>query len=673
MEKNNLPNFRDIDTKNILPELNHLIELARSSLEEAIKKKTFTYDSLAALREEVEDNIDNFWSPISHLQAVCNEEALRKVYAEGLLDITKLHTEMDQDLDLFRAYEEIRDSKAFSDLSIPKKKAVTNAIKDFHLTGVNLSTSEKAKLLDLKSSLSTLSTTFSNNVLDSTQEWQKTVTNVEELSGVPKNALSLMSQAALQKGSEGYLVTLDIPTYLAIVTHCDNRDLRKEIYLAYGTRSSKVGPGGERFDNTKIIYKVLEKRRDLAEVLGFKNYAEFSVSKKMAGSPEEVLSFLRELGRKAKPQAEEEMKLVERHAKNNHSLDEIEPWDVAYYSEKLKQDLFEISEELLRPFFPVPRVLEGMFEVARRLFEIDIRENNTLATWHDDVVTFDIKRGGKVVASFYLDLYARENKRGGAWMAECRAKRIRSKGDLQKPVAFLTCNFSGPIGTNSALLSHQEVITLFHEFGHGLHHMLTKVEVASVSGINGVCWDAVELPSQFMENYCWESEALAFISGHNETQEPLPQDVLKKLTAAKNFNSALALVRQIEFALFDMRIHMEFDPEKEGQVANILSEVRDEVSVIKPPDGYWFENSFSHIFAGGYAAGYYSYKWSEVLSADAFSKFLESGIFNRQTGEKFLYSILEKGGSEDAGDLFVEFMGREPSIDALLKQSGISA
>ena len=673
MEKNKLPNFRDIDTKNILPELNHLIELARSSLEEAIKKKTFTYDSLAALREELEDNIDNFWSPISHLQAVCNEESLRKVYAEGLLEITKLHTEMDQDPDLFLAYEEIRDSKAFSDLSIPKQKAVTNAIKDFHLTGVNLSASEKAKLLELKSSLSTLSTTFSNNVLDSTQEWQKIITNVEDLSGVPKNALSLMSQAASKKGAEGYLVTLDIPTYLAIITHCDNRDLRKELYLAYGTRSSKIGPGGEKFDNIEIIYEVLEKRRDLAEVLGFKNYAEFSVSKKMAGSPEEVLSFLRELGRKAKPQAEEEMKLVESYAKNNHSLDEIKPWDIAYYSEKLKQDLFEISDELLRPFFPVPRVLEGMFEVARRLFEIDIKENNTLATWHDDVLTFDIKRGHKVVASFYLDLYARENKRGGAWMAECRAKRIRLKGDLQKPVAFLTCNFSGPIGTNSALLSHQEVITLFHEFGHGLHHMLTKVEVASVSGINGVCWDAVELPSQFMENYCWESEALAFISGHNETKEPLPEDVLQKLIAAKNFNSALALVRQIEFALFDMRIHMEFDPDKEGQVANILSEVRDEVSVIKPPDEYSFENSFSHIFAGGYAAGYYSYKWSEVLSADAFSKFLESGIFNRQTGEKFLYSILEKGGSEDAEDLFVEFMGREPSIDALLKQSGISA
>lgn len=673
MEKDNLPNFRDIDTKNILSELNYLIELARSSLEEAIKKKTFTYDSLVVLREEVEDNIDNFWSPISHLQAVCNEEALRKVYAEGLLEITKLHTEMDQDSDLFLAYEEIRDSKAFSDLSIPKQKAVTNAIKDFHLTGVNLSASEKAKLLDLNSSLSTLSTKFSNNVLDSTQEWQKTITNVEELSGVPKNALSLMNQAAVKKGAKGYLVTLDIPTYLAIITHCDNRDLRKELYLAYGTRSSKIGPGGEKFDNIEIIYEVLEKRRDLAEVLGFKNYAEFSVSKKMAGSPEEVLSFLRQLGRKAKPQAEEEMKLVESYAKNNHSLDEIKPWDIAYYSEKLKQDLFEISDELLRPFFPVPRVLEGMFEVARRLFEIDIKENNTLATWHDDVLTFDIKRGHKVVASFYLDLYARENKRGGAWMAECRAKRIRLKGDLQKPVAFLTCNFSGPIGTNSALLSHQEVITLFHEFGHGLHHMLTKVEVASVSGINGVCWDAVELPSQFMENYCWESEALAFISGHNETKEPLPEDVLQKLIAAKNFNSALALVRQIEFALFDMRIHMEFDPDKEGQVANILSEVRDEVSIIKPPDEYSFENSFSHIFAGGYAAGYYSYKWSEVLSADAFSKFLESGIFNRQTGEKFLYSILEKGGSEDAEDLFVEFMGREPSIDALLKQSGISA
>ena len=673
MKKNYLPNFRSIDTDQILPELRYLIETARSSLEEALKEKFFTYDSLIALREEVEDDINNFWSPISQLQAVCNEDALRKVYAEGILEITKLHTEMDQDINLLLAYEEIRDSKAFSGLSVPKKKAVTNAIKDFHLTGVNLNASDKEKLLDLKSSLSTLSTRFSNNVLDSTQAWQKIITSVVGLPGVPKNALTLMRQAASKKGLDGYLVTLEIPTYLAIITYCDDRELRKELYLAYGTRSSETGPGGKSFDNTQIICEVLEKRRDLAEVLGFKNYAELSISKKMAGSPEEILSFLRELGRKAKPQAEEEMRLVESHAKKNYGVDKMEPWDVAYYSEKLKQDLFEISDELLRPFFPVPRVLAGMFEVARRLFEIDIKENNTLSTWHDDVTTFDISRGGEVVASFYLDLYARENKRSGAWMAECRTKRTSLKSGQQQPVAFLTCNFSGPIGTKSALLSHQEVVTLFHEFGHGLHHMLTKVEVAPVSGINGVCWDSVELPSQFMENYCWESEALPLISGHNETREPLPEDILQKLIAAKNFNSAMALVRQLEFSLFDMRVHMEFDPDEKGQVANILNQVRDEMSVIKPPDEYSFENSFSHIFAGGYAAGYYSYKWAEVLSADAFSKFLESGIFNRQTGEKFLYSILEKGGSEDAGDLFLEFMGREPRIDALLEQSGIRA
>ena len=673
MKRNNLPDFNDIDTCQILPELNHLIETARSSLADALKGNLFTYDSLVALREEVEDNINNFWSPISQLQAVCNEEALREVYDKGLLEITRLQTEMDQDSDLLVAYEEIKKSSAFAELSIAKQKAVTNAIKDFHLAGVNLPESEKDKLLELKSSLSTLSTRFSNNVLDSTQEWQKIIIDVSKLSGVPKNSLSLMKQAAVRKDSEGYLINLEIPNYIAIMNHCDNRELREELYFAYGTRSSKFGPGGERYDNSEIIFEILERRQHLAEVLGFKNYAELSIAKKMASSPEEVLSFLRELGEKAKSQAEEEMKLVGIHARKIHGLEKLEPWDLAYYSEKLKQDLFEISDELLRPFFPVPSVLAGMFEVARRLFGIDIEKNNTLVTWHNDVSTFDILREGKVIASFYLDLYARENKRGGAWMAECRAKRVNLQGEQQEPVAFLTCNFSGPVGADPALLSHQEVVTLFHEFGHGLHHMLTKIDVAPVSGINGVCWDAVELPSQFMENYCWESEALAFISCHNETKAPLPEDVLKKLIAAKNFNSALALVRQLEFSLFDMRIHMEFDPKEEGQVENILNQVREEVSVIKPPEGYSFENSFSHIFAGGYAAGYYSYKWSEVLSADAFSKFLESGIFNRQTGEKFLYSILEKGGSEDAGDLFLEFMGREPSVDALLDQSGISA
>ena len=671
MNRNDLPNFNEIDTDQILPKLNHLIDTARSSLRDTLKRKSFTYDSLVALREEIEDDINKFWSPISQLQAVCNEDALREVYAKGLLEITKLQTEMDQDSELLVAYEEIKNSSAFSELSIPKQKAITNAIKDFYLAGVNLPESEKEKLLELKGSLSTLSTQFSNNVLDSTQVWQKVITDVSELSGLPNNALGLMSQAASQKKLKGYLINLEIPTYLAIMTHCDNRELRKELYLAYGARSSRSGPGGEKYDNTEIISELLEKRQDLAKVLGFENYAELSVAKKMAGSPEEILSFLRELGGKAKPQAEEEMKQVEIHAREVHGLEKIEPWDHSYYSEKLKQDLFEVSDELIRPFFPAPRVLEGMFEVARRLFEIDIEENNNFVTWHDDVLTFNILRKGKVLASFYLDLYARENKRGGAWMAEGRVKRINLQGEKQEPVAFLTCNFSGPIGPNPALLSHQEVVTLFHEFGHGLHHMLTKIEVAPVSGINGVCWDAVELPSQFMENYCWESEALSLISGHNETQEPLPEDVLQKLIAAKNFNSATALVRQLEFAIFDMRIHMEFDQKKEGQVESILNQVREEISVIKPPEEYSFENSFSHIFAGGYAAGYYSYKWSEVLSADVFSKFQESGIFNRQTGKKFLYSILEKGGSEDAGDLFFEFMDREPSVDALLRQSGI--
>jgi len=670
--KMNYPDFQDIDPDNVLSSLRNIIKEIRAGIKERLEEDNLSFENLVKHREELEDELNKFWAPVSHLNAVSNNEAIRKAHSEGLVEITNLQTEIDQNSDLYAAYRQIENGDFFSHLKVPEQKVVLNAIRDFHLTGIDLPVDQKKKLSELKKEISILGTDFSNNVLDSTQAWNKQVSDVSELSGVPENALALMKQAAKNKELDGYLLTLEMPCYRAVIVHCDNRRLREELYMVYGTRATEFGPGAAEFDNSGIVPRLLNARRKLADILGFKNYAELSTSKKMAESPEQIISFLRELSHRAKPQALGELKAVRDYAKKIDDMDELEPWDVTYYSEKLRQDLFDISEDFLRPYFPVPKVLTGLYEVINRLFDLNVKEIFSVSKWHDDVQTFEISRNGMVIAGFYLDLYARENKRGGAWMAECMVRRSEKSDMLQLPVAFLTCNFSGPVGNKSALLSHEEVITLFHEFGHGLHHMLTQIDVAPVSGINGVSWDAVELPSQFMENYCWEKEALAFISGHIDSGNPLPDHLLEKLIEARNFNSAMAMVRQLEFALFDMRLHVEFDPDQENQVERIMQEVREEVAVVKPPQGYSFENSFSHIFSGGYAAGYYSYKWAEVLSADAYSKFQESGVFNRQTGERFLASILERGGSVDASDLFFEFMGREPRIDALLEQNGIS-
>ncbi|MCS5582581.1 MAG: M3 family metallopeptidase, partial [Pseudomonadales bacterium] len=455
--------------------------------------------------------------------------------------------------------------------------------------------------------------------------------------------------------------------------HCDDRTLRQELYTAFGTRASNLGPNAGEFDNSDVIHALLSARLEQARLLGFKNYAELSVARKMARSAEEVLGFLDNLAEKSRTFARNDFETLVTFADKNGGPEDLKPWDVPYYAEKLKKAAFDISEEELRPYFPAPTVLKGMFEVVRRLFDIEVVPYDGMSVWHEDVLTYEIRKDGVSIARFYLDLYARASKRGGAWMDDCRVRRVGDSGSLQLPVAYLTCNFSGPLGDDPALLSHNEVVTLFHEFGHGLHHMLTRIDAAAVSGINGVAWDAVELPSQFMENFCWQAESLLFISGHYETGDPLPEDMLDKLLKAKNYNAAMMMVRQLEFGLFDFRLHVEFDPDDQNQVQRVLNQVRQEVAVILPPAEYAFQHGFSHIFGGGYAAGYYSYKWAEVLSADAFAKFLEDGIFNRQTGEKFLATILEKGGSEDAMDLFIAFRGREPEVEALLRQDGMAA
>ncbi len=672
-ERATLPPFGEIEVSHVLPAITEILADARAGIEALLSKPPYTYESVVKVREELEDRLHQAWSPVSHLNGVMNSPALREAHESCLEMMTDYYTWVGQNRALFDAYRAIADADEFSSLSQAEQQVVNNALRDFRLSGVDLPAEKQARFTELARQMSSLNSRFSNQVLDATQAWQKHLSDDALLAGVPATAMGLMKQAAAAQSLDGYLLTLDAPCYLAIMTYCDNRELRREIYTAYGTRASHLGPQAGQFDNSEVMTALLTARQAQAQLLGFDNYAELSVATKMARSTEEVLDFLNDLAVKTRPHAELEFEVVTAYAAEHGGPNQLSAWDVSYYSEKLKESRFDISEEALRPYFPAPHVISGLFEVARRLFDIDVVQVNDIATWHPDVTTYEIQRAGAVIARFYLDIYARTNKRGGAWMDDCRVRRTDAGGDLQLPVAYLTCNFSGPVGDDPALLSHDEVVTLFHEFGHGLHHMLTQINAAAVSGINGVAWDAVELPSQFMENFCWQAESLSFISGHYQTEEPLPKEMLNKLLAAKNFNAAMMMARQLEFGLFDFRLHAEFDPETPDQIDQIIQSVRDQVAVVKPPADYAFQHGFAHIFSGGYAAGYYSYKWAEVLSADAFSKFIEDGIFNRQTGDRFLSTILEKGGSEEAMNLFVAFRGREPDVEALLKQDGIAA
>ncbi len=672
LQANPLPPFSDIRAEHMAPAVEQTLAQAREGIERIAASGNFSYKTVVKAREELEDQLQQVWSPIGHLNGVLNSPEIREAHSRGLELLTEYYTEMGQNRALFEAYRAVRESDEFDLLVQAEKKVVENALRDFRLSGIDLPEADQQRYSELAREISALNSQFNNNVLDATQAWRKEVSE-SELAGVPDTAKALLRQAAEAEGLDGYLLTLDAPCYLAVMTYCDDRGLRKEMYLAYGTRASDRGPNAGEFDNSQVMQDLMTARLAQAKILGFENYAELSVARKMARTPEEVLEFLDNLASKSRPSAEQDFLNLCEFARDHGGPDVLEPWDTAYYSEKLKKAAFDISQEELRPYFPAPRVLEGMFEVVRRLFDIDIVSDPSMPVWHEDVLTYEIRKTGQTIARFYVDLYARQNKRGGAWMDDCRVRRSLSSGGLQLPVAYLTCNFSGPVGDDPALLSHDEVVTLFHEFGHGLHHMMTQVEAAAVSGINGVAWDAVELPSQFMENFCWQAESLSFISGHYQSGDPLPQDMLEKLLKARNFNAAMMMVRQLEFALFDCRLHVGFDPSVNNQIAEIIHQVREAVAVVQPPEEYAFQHGFSHIFGGGYAAGYYSYKWAEVLSADAFAKFLEDGIFNRQTGEKFLATILEKGGSEDAMDLFVAFRGREPEVEALLRQDGIAA
>ncbi|MCC4858830.1 oligopeptidase A [Vibrio lentus] len=670
-----LPPFSQIKPEHVKPAVEQVIEECRNKIEQVLEGNTSpSWDNLVAPIEEVDDRLGRIWSPVSHMNSVMNSDELRDAYESCLPVLSEYGTWVGQHKGLFEAYKAIKASEAFSALDQAQQKTITDALRDFELSGIGLPADEQHRYGEISKRQSELGSQFSNNVLDATMGWSKQVTDVAELAGMPESALAAAQAAAEAKELEGYLLTLDIPSYLPVMTYCDNQELRKELYEAYVTRASDRGPNAGKWDNTEIITEQLKLRHEIARMLGFSTYSEKSLSTKMAETPDQVLGFLNDLAVKAKPQGEREVEELRQFAEKEFGVSELNLWDIAYYSEKQKQNLFEISDEELRPYFPESNAVSGLFEVLNRVFGMSVTEREGVDTWHDSVRFFDIfDATGTLRGSFYLDLYAREHKRGGAWMDDCRGRRITQSGELQTPVAYLTCNFNKPVGDKPALFTHDEVVTLFHEFGHGIHHMLTQVEAGAVAGINGVPWDAVELPSQFLENWCWEEEALSFISGHFETGEALPKEMLEKMLAAKNFQSAMFILRQLELGLFDFTLHTEYDPEVGARVLETLADVKSKVSVLPSLDWNRFSHSFGHIFAGGYSAGYYSYLWAEVLSADAFSAFEEEGIFNTETGNRFLNNILEMGGSEEPMELFKCFRGREPQIDAMLRHAGISA
>ncbi|WP_323889527.1 oligopeptidase A [Aeromonas veronii] len=670
-----LPPFSQIKPEQVQPAVIQAIADCKQKISDVLAQRDpHTWDSLIAPLEEVNDRLSRIWSPVSHLNSVLNSEALREAHDACLPLLSEFQTYVGQHEGLYQAYLALSQSDDFPLLSGAQRKEIQNTLRDFRLSGIGLPAEAQQRYGEIQARLSELASRFSNNVLDATQGWHKLVADDAELAGLPDSVRAAARQMAELKGKEGWLFTLDIPSYLPVMMYADNRELRAEMYQAFTTRASDQGPNAGKWDNSAIMSELLTLRRELAQLLGFANYAELSLATKMADKTEQVVSFLTDLAAKSLPQGKAELEEIRAFATEQHGQSELAAWDLAYYAEKLKQHKFSISDEQLRPYFPASKVVKGLFEVVKRVFGMKVRERLGIDTWHPDVRFYDIfDAEDELRGSFYLDLYAREHKQGGAWMDVCLGRRYRQDGSLQKPVAYLTCNFNGPVDGKPALFTHNEVVTLFHEFGHGIHHMLTRIDVAGVAGINGVAWDAVELPSQFLENWCWESEALAFISGHYETGEPLPADLLEKMLTARNFQAAMQMLRQLEFALFDFRLHQEFDPANPDLIPTLLDEVRSQVAVMTPPAFNRFQHSFSHIFAGGYAAGYYSYKWAEVLSADAFSRFEEEGIFNPATGQSFLKNILEKGGSKEPMELFRAFRGREPKVDALLRHSGIAA
>ena len=666
-----LPPYSEIRPEHVEPAIDSILGDNRVAIEELLSRpaERLDWQTLVVGLDEMNARLGRAWSPVSHLNAECNSPELRSAYEACLPKLSAYYTELGQNRALFEAYKALAEGPAAAGFEVAQKTILEHSLRDFRLSGIDLPPVEQQRFGAIQMKLAELGSRFSNQLLDATQAWTKHLTDEAALAGLPDSAKGQMKQAAEAKGLDGWLITLEFPSYYAVMTYADDRALRQEVYTAYSTRASDQGPNAGQFDNGPVMEEILDLRQELAKLLGYASYAELSLATKMAESPEQVLGFLRDLAVRSKPFAEKDLAELRAFAAEQ-GLDDLKSWDTGYYAEKLRQSRYSLNQEELRAYFPIDKVLAGLFAVVQRLYGIEIVELEDFDAWHPEVRLFEIREHGEHVGRFFFDLYARANKRGGAWMDGARDKRRDAEGRLISPVANLVCNFTPPVGERPALLTHDEVTTLFHEFGHGLHHLLTRVEHAGASGINGVAWDAVELPSQFMENWCWEPEGLALISGHYQTGEPLPQEKLERMLAAKNFQSGMMMVRQLEFSLFDFELHATHGDGR--SVLEVLEAIRDEVSVLRPPRENRFPNSFAHIFSGGYAAGYYSYKWAEVLSSDAFSRFEEEGVFNAETGRAFREAILARGGSQEPMVLFVDFRGREPSIDALLRHLGLS-
>ncbi len=665
-----LPRFADFKPDQIAPAVDPLLAENRALIERVcLPQAPVTWDDFVAPLEDANERLGRAWGVVGHLNAVMNSPELREAYNANLPKVTQYYTELGQHAGLFAKFQGLKASAVFAGLARAQRKIVENELRDFRLGGAELPPQKKTRFMAIRERLSDLSSRFSDNLLDATNAYAHYASDAKELAGIPEDVLAAAREAARSEDKPGWKFTLHAPSYLPVMQYADDRALRERMYRAYVTRASEFGR--PEWDNTALITEIVKLRQELARLLGFADYAEYSLEPKMAESPQQVLEFLRELAARAKPYAERDLKEVADFTRAELKLDRVEAWDLAYASEKLRIARYDFSDQEVKQYFPQDAVLPGMFKLTETLYGLAITPAQA-PVWHPDVRFYAIHdRAGNLVGQFYADLYARPSKRGGAWMDEVMARR-RKEGRLQTPVAYLNCNFSAPVGGKPALFTHDEVITLFHEFGHGLHHLLTRVDYLGVSGINGVEWDAVELPSQFMENFCWEWDVLRPMTNHVDTGKPLPRALFDKMLAAKNFQGGMQTVRQLEFALFDLRLHHDYDPGGTKTVLDLLDEVRARVAVVTPPAYNRFPHNFSHVFAGGYAAGYYSYKWAEVLSADAYSLFEENGVLDPRTGGRFRDEILAVGGSRPALESFIAFRGREPTIDALLKHSGMT-
>ncbi|HQS99317.1 MAG TPA: M3 family metallopeptidase [Thiobacillus sp.] len=676
-----LPRFAEFKPEFVTPAIDQLLADCRAAVARAEAADTpAEWNAFVAPLDDANEKLGRAWGQVSHLHSVMDSPELREVYNANLPKITIYYAELGQNEALFGKFKALKAGPGYAALSAARKKIVENELRDFRLGGAELPDDKKARFMQLQEELAQISAKFEENLLDATNDYHLIIDEASELAGIPDDVLAMMQAAAEADGQTGWKITLHMPSYLPVMQYADSRELRQILYRAYVTRASEFGKS--EFDNTPLIAQILKLRREAAELLGFRSYAEVSLEAKMADTPAQVLKFLDELAARARPYAEQDFAELTAFARDTLGYDTLEAWDNAYVSEKLRVARYSFSDQEVKQYFPEPRVLAGLFKLVETLYGLHIREDSA-PVWHPDVKFYTLTdHAGKQIGQFYLDLYARASKRGGAWMDDVITRRRLSSsngdaGGVQTPVAYLNCNFSAPLGDKPALFTHDEVITLFHETGHGLHHLLTQIEELGVSGINGVEWDAVELPSQFMENFCWEWDVLKHMTGHVDTGAPLPRDLFDKMLAAKNFQSGLQTLRQVEFAVFDMRLHDDFDPTGTRTAMDLLNEIRTRVAVIIPPAWNRFPNNFSHIFAGGYAAGYYSYKWAEVLSADAYALFEDEaegygGVLNPEVGHRFWSEILAQGGARPALESFRAFRGREPTIDALLRHNGMA-